>query len=63
MLRRWVKASRIFCRCVGNNLFLLPLRTNWAFASMKSVALSLLDFFSTTMQVAIVVPKNRSGGN
>ena len=30
---------------------------------MNRVLLSLLDFFSTITQVAIVVPKNRSGGS
>ena len=30
---------------------------------MNSTALSVFDFLSTMMQVAIVVPKNRSGGS
>ena len=30
---------------------------------MKRTALSFLDFLSTMMQVAIVVPKKRSGGS
>ena len=30
---------------------------------MNRTLLSFLDFFSTRMQVAIVVPKNRSGGS
>ena len=45
------------------DLGLLPPRTNWADASMNSVALSDFDFFSTITHVAIVVPKNRSGGS
>ena len=45
------------------SLFLLPCRTNSAEALMKSTALSAFDFFRTTMQVAMVVPKKRSGGN
>ena len=45
------------------SLFLLPTRTNSADASMNRTALSFLDFFSTMMQVAIVVPKKRSGGS
>lgn len=58
-----VKASRIVFWWVSVSLFLLPLRVNSAEASMNSTALSGLDFLSTMMQVAIVVPKNRSGGS
>src|SRR5699024_12603044 len=30
---------------------------------MNNILLSVLDFFSTMMHVAMVVPKNKSGGN
>ena len=30
---------------------------------MKRIVLSVFDFLSTMMQVAMVVPKNRSGGS
>ena len=42
---------------------MFPCRTNSAEASMNSTALSAFDFFSTITQVAIVVPKKRSGGS
>jgi len=60
---RAVKASRIFCRFASVSLFLLPPRTNSAEASMKRIALSVFDFLSTMMHVAMVVPKNRSDGS
>jgi hypothetical protein len=44
-------------------LFLLPTRVNSFDASMKHTSLLALDLRSTMMQVAMVVPKNRSGGN
>lgn len=51
-------------RSASDNLFLLPCGTNSAEASsIKRILLSVLLFFSTMMQVAIVVPKNRSGGS
>jgi hypothetical protein len=47
----------------GGELVLVAAAHKFGAGVDEQVALSRLDFFSTMMQVAIVVPKNRSGGN
>jgi len=43
--------------------FLFHGLTNSFEASINKTLLSFLDFFKTTIQVAIFVQKNKSGGN
>ena len=45
------------------SLLLLVTLTHSRLASMNRVALSVLDFYSTMMQVAMEVPKNRLSGS
>gem|GEM_PF-2286138 len=60
---RAIKVSRIFLRLSSLSLFLALHLVNSADASIKRVLLSFLDFFNTIIQVAIVVPKNKSAGS
>jgi len=58
-----LKDSKIFFIFPGFNLFLFHHLTNSFEASMKSILLSVLFFFKTIIQVAMLVQKNKSGGN
>ena len=53
----------MFSMFSGVSLLLFVTLTHSFDASMKTVCVSALDFLSTMMQVAIVVPKKRFSGS